>query len=44
MVSTPRTSVTLRLGSVESTRLSSKIMLKRLHKGSAKIIIVRGVR
>ena len=44
MIRTPRTSVRLRLSSVELTRFSNVIMLKRLNNGSAKIIIVRGVR
>ena len=40
-VRTPSTSVKLRLSSVELTRLSNVIMLKRLNNGSAKIFIVR---
>ena len=43
-VRTPSTSVKLRLSSVESTRFTNVIMLKRLNNGSAKIFIVRGVK
>ena len=43
-VRTPSSSVKLRLSSVELTRLTSVIVLRRLNNGSTKITIFRGVR
>ena len=43
-VRTPSTSVKLRLSSVELTRLTNVIMLRRLNNGSAKIFTVSGVK